>query len=242
MEIIFFIPVEKFTLKDVYGPDIDNLVKRLLDGLNNTLFRDLETKDGSVIDLKVTKKPAIGDQKPGAKVTVFVVDEPRSDQESHYFSYGSNMSTKRMKDRIPEARNPKVVCMPSFRLMTNKISTDGSGKANLAASSDKEMVWGVMWTLPKERKEDLDGNEGGYHPKEAIVFDAGGNPYRVYTYIANGDRESIENLEIFDWYRSLILNGAREHGLPANYIALLESLPWRIDPDDKRRRKNCSEC
>ena len=29
------------------------------------------------------------------------------------------------------------------------------------------------------------------------------------------------------WYREQLLAGAREHGLPADYVAMLEALPTR---------------
>ena len=237
-EIDFFIPIEKYTLKDVYGPDLDNLVKRLLDGLSETLFSGLETKDGSIIHLKVNKKPAIGDQKAGAKVRISMLEETQPEQGVHYFAHGQNMSTKQMKNRIPEARNPMAVCIPSFRLMTNKISADGSGEANLVSSAHSEIVWGVMWTLPIGAEKVLDSIENGYHRVEVIVFNVSGMTYRAFAYFANRDMESPGDMIMFDWYRSHLLVGALEHGLPENYLTVLESLPWRTDPDDERKRKN----
>jgi len=37
----------------------------------------------------------------------------------------------------------------------------------------------------------------------------------------------------FDWYKRLIVEGARQHGLPDAYISLLDALRTRPDP---RRR------
>ena len=34
----------------------------------------------------------------------------------------------------------------------------------------------------------------------------------------------------FAWYKRLMLAGAREHGLPREWLALLEALPERHDP------------
>ncbi len=34
----------------------------------------------------------------------------------------------------------------------------------------------------------------------------------------------------FDWYKRLIVEGAREHGLPGDWVATLERLPEKPDP------------
>jgi gamma-glutamylcyclotransferase len=36
----------------------------------------------------------------------------------------------------------------------------------------------------------------------------------------------------FGWYKRLSVDGAREHGLPIDYVAALEALPERDAPDD----------
>ena len=34
----------------------------------------------------------------------------------------------------------------------------------------------------------------------------------------------------YAWYKRLVIEGAREHGLPADYVAMLEAWPERPDP------------
>lgn len=42
----------------------------------------------------------------------------------------------------------------------------------------------------------------------------------------------------YDWYKTLVIAGAREHGLPDDYLALLQRTPARTDPDAQRARRH----
>ncbi|MFZ0549683.1 MAG: hypothetical protein WAM21_02625, partial [Steroidobacteraceae bacterium] len=42
------------------------------------------------------------------------------------------------------------------------------------------------------------------------------------------------NVRPYDWYQELVIAGAREHRLPAEYIQLLEGVPTIKDPDESR--------
>jgi gamma-glutamylcyclotransferase len=42
----------------------------------------------------------------------------------------------------------------------------------------------------------------------------------------------------YDWYKALVIAGAREHGLPADYIAALAAAPAKPDPDKIRAARN----
>lgn len=47
-----------------------------------------------------------------------------------------------------------------------------------------------------------------------------------------------EGLQPFDWYKSLVVAGAREHELPELYIEMLEQIAAVEDADVVRARKN----
>ena len=74
-----------------------------------------------------------------------------------YFAYGSNLSTERLRARVPSAR--------------------ARGRGRL--------------------------------------------PHHAFTYHANPARIDAA-LRPFDWYKDYVVRGAREHGLPADYIRELE--------------------
>jgi hypothetical protein len=47
-----------------------------------------------------------------------------------------------------------------------------------------------------------------------------------------------ETLIPYNWYRDLVLAGAREHGFSAEYIAHIESFAVEDDPDTEREKRN----
>jgi len=53
LRVTFHLPADKFPKDLPYGPDLDNLMKRLLDALNETIFSQTEGKDSCVIEMSV---------------------------------------------------------------------------------------------------------------------------------------------------------------------------------------------
>ncbi|MCP4895713.1 MAG: gamma-glutamylcyclotransferase, partial [bacterium] len=47
-------------------------------------------------------------------------------------------------------------------------------------------------------------------------------------------------LKPFDWYKTLVLEGAKLHGLPGDYIAEIETVETIPDPDPEREAENLS--
>jgi hypothetical protein len=45
-------------------------------------------------------------------------------------------------------------------------------------------------------------------------------------------------LRPYSWYKRFVVEGARQHGLPADYIAGIEALPAAEDPDQNRDVEN----
>ena len=64
----------------------------------------------------------------------------------NYFAYGSNMSSLRLRERIPSARSLGAARLAGWRLAPNKRGRDGSGKANLVVDANS-VVWGVLYQL-----------------------------------------------------------------------------------------------
>ena len=63
-----------------------------------------------------------------------------------YFSYGSNMSSERLGDRIAIARAIGPARIDAYRLRCNKRGADGSGKANLVIDASSH-AWGVLFEI-----------------------------------------------------------------------------------------------
>jgi gamma-glutamylcyclotransferase (GGCT)/AIG2-like uncharacterized protein YtfP len=149
-----------------------------------------------------------------------------------YFAYGSNLKWGRMRQRVPSAHREAVAFLDHHRLVCNKRGRDGSAKANLVPAAGHR-VWGVLYRIAQVHLALLDRFETGYERVEVEVCTTAGGAHRASTY--RSDRITRDPIP-FDWYRGMILEGAREHGLPEEYLSVLEALPTRPDgrsgPDD----------
>jgi len=139
----------------------------------------------------------------------------------HYFAFGSNLPLARLRERAPSASVLGAARLEGFRLCLDKRSSDGSGKLNLARDATR-LVWGVVFQLAATEIAVLDGFEPGYARIAVSVSLRGGGACETQTYLAE-QRE--EGLRAAAWYKALILTGAREHALSADWIELLERLP-----------------
>jgi hypothetical protein len=110
--------------------------------------------------------------------------------------------------------------MPQARLVCNKLGRDGSAKANFEPTPSAH-VWGVLWRLPEKAWEELDRAEAGYERIEVEV-EHDGATRTAETY--RSDHFTSQPALRPD-YKRWIVEGAREHGLPADWITLLEALP-----------------
>ena len=149
------------------------------------------------------------------------------------FAYGSNMPVARLRERCPSARAIGIAELPGHELRWHKRSRDGSGKCDIVASAADVSVLGVLYEIASGEKRDLDRAEGlgaGYEEIEIEVL-CGGDPVTAKAYRAT---DTDPALRPYIWYRALVIAGAKEHGLPAPYIAGLESVPADQDPDRAR--------
>lgn len=55
LKATFLLSTDKFPADFPYGPDIDNLLKRLLDALGKTVFSDTKGGDSSIVSLTAMK-------------------------------------------------------------------------------------------------------------------------------------------------------------------------------------------
>ena len=142
-----------------------------------------------------------------------------------YFGYGSNMSTERLRARVPSARARGRGRLLHHTLRWHKLGRDGSGKCDIEPTDTRNVVWGVLYDVAWSEKPALDAAEGlgtGYFEKEVrIVTDDG--ECLALTYHANPDRIDSA-LRPRDWYKDHVVRGASEHGLPADYIRKLEQV------------------
>lgn len=153
------------------------------------------------------------------------------------FAFGSNMCSLRLRDYSVSPERPGVAAvLRMYRLRFNKRSRDGSGKANAEPDSTGE-VWGVLYSIPSEHLKALDQGEGsGYSRRREVVRCEDGTTCEAWVYVASKP-DANSTLRPYGWYKRLLVEGAKEHGLPPDYITQLEGIDSVNDPDMARDRK-----
>lgn len=157
----------------------------------------------------------------------------------YYFSYGSNMSSRRLLSRTPSASLIDTGLIRAHRLLFHKIShVDGSAKCDaFHTGNDKDIVYGVLFSLASEEKPLLDKIEGlgiGYEIKKVLVETGNGTIIEAFSYYATHiDKE----LKPYSWYKQHVLHGAYEHGLPSHYISKIERIETIVDTNRGRHEQ-----
>jgi Holliday junction resolvase RusA-like endonuclease len=70
LEIDVILPLDKFPKDFPFGMDLDNLVKRLMDALGRTVFREAPGTVSVVVSLIARKRKANGGEETGARVRI----------------------------------------------------------------------------------------------------------------------------------------------------------------------------
>ena len=152
-----------------------------------------------------------------------------------YFSYGSNMSVKRFKDRVPSAETKCIATLKGHELRFHKKSKDGSGKCDAYETSNPaHAVIGVVFKILETEKPQLDTKEGlghGYDQKLVILTTEAGEAIKAVTYYAT---KVDSNLKPYQWYLHHVLIGAEENGLPEDYVQNIRSISSIADPKTER--------
>ena len=145
-----------------------------------------------------------------------------------YFAYGSNLLSERMRSRVASARAVCAAWVDGHRLCCGKLGRDGTGKATLV-KDDSARVWGALYSVAVTDWQVLDGFEPGYARITLAVTTVRRESLLATAYLAPVTADAPVPLAS---YKQIIVAGAREHGLPAEYIASLLSLPEQPDTTD----------
>ena len=143
-----------------------------------------------------------------------------------YFAYGSNLHHGQLLKRCggslsSSAERPRIARLPNYQLVFNMDGGDGQVYANIATPGAG--VLGVVYRCGPAALATLDIYETGYDRLDVTVTDEQGNSLPAIAYIAlraNVTGASRPNPR----YLQTILTGAREHGLPEDYIRQLEMI------------------
>jgi len=134
------------------------------------------------------------------------------------FAYGSNMSRQRLSSRISEAKFYGIGKILDKKLLCNKKSIEGSGKANLV-NTPGEIVWGVLYKINDKDIHILDKIEDGYQRQTHKILI---NEKNVLAELYVSERLTYELPT--KSYKKHIVEGAIENQLPLDYIKNLKNI------------------
>jgi gamma-glutamylcyclotransferase len=139
-----------------------------------------------------------------------------------YFSYGSNMASAEMAAWCPGHRFLGPARVDGHRLELRRRSIRWRAGVLDLVPSARCAVWGALYELPDASLARLDEKEGAGFAYRRIevepVLDGAPRPAIAYEVI---DKEPVE-VPCATGYAELVLAGARERGLPAEWVRRLE--------------------
>lgn len=148
-----------------------------------------------------------------------------------YFAYGSNMSWEELRFWCPNAKFVSIARLPNHRLDFTRYSGRRQGGVADVVPSTGHDVWGVVYDIPSDELPALDRKEGvpnAYQRENVSVFIQSGERAAALTYtVVHKVPTEPPSQEYFE----LILRGARDWGLPDEYVRKLEQIERRPSDD-----------
>ncbi|MEZ4340074.1 MAG: gamma-glutamylcyclotransferase family protein [Sandaracinaceae bacterium] len=141
-----------------------------------------------------------------------------------YFAYGANMATRVLRRRGVTAIESHAARLPGHRLVFEEpgIPWLEPAFASLRADDD-EVTHGVLHRLTDEDLAALDRIEGIGYDRVAHVVEVPGRGEIAASFYAS--RRSTTGRRPSRRYIRILVEGAREHDLPARWIERLEAEP-----------------
>jgi len=158
------------------------------------------------------------------------VTSPSAD-ELWYFAYGSNMQRETfVVRRGMRPSRSRVGRVEGYALVFDlPVGSVERGVANLR-TDPTAVIYGVLHRITTSELEVLDRTEGVpqgiYDRHEIRVFDSDEVAVTAITYVS---RHRVDGRKPSPRYMGLIVEGARQHGLPVHYVDSLLAIPLAID-------------
>ncbi len=140
-----------------------------------------------------------------------------------YFAYGSNLDLRQMRRRCPGSEVVGRARLLDYRLGFTRYSTKRKGGVADIVPEPGAEVWGALYNVDAAGMASLDEFEGvprAYRRIDVRVFDDAEAELEAVAYFANKTGEFAPGRH----YLGLIITGSRDHGLPDDYIQVLESI------------------
>lgn len=151
-----------------------------------------------------------------------------------YFGYGSNMDARTFVGRRGMRPSDAVAGLLDDWALAFDLPV-GAGERGVANVHPRvgAQVWGVLYHITVKEAARLDRSEGvhrGAYTRTAVVVTAReGGARSAFTYRS---RKSVPTRKPSRRYMGLLLAGARDHGLPGEYVESLRGLELAVDERD----------
>ncbi|KAK6982448.1 hypothetical protein BgiMline_017832 [Biomphalaria glabrata] len=141
-----------------------------------------------------------------------------------YFSYGSNLLKERILINNPTAQVFGTGKLHGYHLKFDTPAGCGKsrwyGAAATVRPKEGSFVYGVIWDVNLEDMEKLDSQEAHYYPIEVEV-EHDGQMVKCRTY--EMQKKTTGYCLPSPHYKKVLIDGARQNGLPEEYVEYLES-------------------
>ena len=141
-----------------------------------------------------------------------------------YFAYGRNMGARAMELACPGHRFLGAAELPDHRLaFTRRSLRTGMGVADVVPAPGTS-VWGALYTLDGAHLAAIDEKEGNgwAYERRAVRVIAAGEQLEAFAYAVIAP--DAEHVQPSREYLQALLDGARERGLPEDYVAALAAV------------------
>jgi gamma-glutamylcyclotransferase len=134
-----------------------------------------------------------------------------------YFAYASNMNQAQMKRWCPASRFLKTAILRGFRFVYDGFSVAWDGAVGNIVPAENDFVYGALYEITARDRLTLDSFEGyprSYDRREVDVVDRDGTTSRAMTYFRTGRALGKPHPD----YERIVIDGAKECGLPDEYV------------------------
>ena len=140
-----------------------------------------------------------------------------------YFAYGSNLELRRFRRRCPGAVVVGRARLPEHQLAFTRYSRNQRGGVADIVPQPGAEVWGALYEVDEACLAALDEYEGvpqAYRRETVRVIDDDGVEREAVAYVANRTGQFAPSRA----YLEIIARGARDHGLPEEYVRTIEQV------------------
>ena len=135
----------------------------------------------------------------------------------YYFAYGSNLNTTNMRGRCGK----HIEIIGPAKLNNYELTFDRRGYANIIPR-EKSHVWGLVWRIDQACVDALDRYEGypRMYDRQDVSVILDNQIIKAFVYIEPADQAGGRPAK--NYLENLIIVGAKENGLPDEWIKKLE--------------------